>query len=58
VPFDRGGGAQDMDREYIIAKLRELDAELRARVFQHLSLFISYARGTPVEPLSRLGRFG
>ncbi len=37
-----------MDREHIIAKLREHEAELKNAGLQHLSLFGSYARGTAV----------
>jgi predicted nucleotidyltransferase len=41
-----------MDREHIIAKLREHEAELKNAGLQHLSLFGSYARGTAVQSLS------
>lgn len=42
----------DMDREHIIAKLREHEAELKSAGVEHLSLFGSYARGTAVQSLS------
>jgi len=41
-----------MDREHIIAKLREHEAELKSAGLQHLSLFGSYARGTGVQSVS------
>ena len=41
-----------MEREHIIAKLREHQAELKDVGLQHLSLFGSYARGTALESMS------
>ncbi len=46
------GSIRDMDREHIIAKLREHEAELKDAGLQHLSLFGSYARGTAVQSTS------
>ena len=43
---------RNMDREQIMAKLREHEAELKSAGFQHLSLFGSYTRGTAVQSLS------
>jgi predicted nucleotidyltransferase len=52
TPFGHQGSAQDMDREDVIAKLREQEAELKSAGVKHLSLFGSYARGTAVQSLS------
>jgi len=41
-----------MDKEHIIAKLREHEGELKIAGIQHLSLFGSYARGTETQTLS------
>ena len=41
-----------MDRENIIAKLREHQAELKSAGVEHLSLFGSYARGTAIQAVS------
>jgi hypothetical protein len=41
-----------MDREDIIAKLREHEAELKCAGVEHLSLFGSYARGTALQSRS------
>src|ERR1700743_3023116 len=41
-----------MDRERIIAKLREHEGELKGAGVNHLSLFGSYARGIAVQSLS------
>jgi predicted nucleotidyltransferase len=49
APFCRNCNRQDMDREYIIAKLRE---ELKSAGVHHLSLFGSYARGTTIRSTS------
>jgi predicted nucleotidyltransferase len=46
------GNISDVDREHIIAKLREHEAELKSAGIRHLSLFGSYARGTAVQSLS------
>lgn len=41
-----------MDREQIVAKLREHEPELKAAGVEHLLLHGSYARGTAVRELS------
>jgi predicted nucleotidyltransferase len=52
APFCRNCNRQDMDKEHIIARLREHEAELKDAGIQHLSLFGSYARGTAVRSTS------
>jgi predicted nucleotidyltransferase len=42
----------DRDRDYIIARLREHEAELKSAGVKHLAIFGSYARGTAVQSLS------
>lgn len=41
-----------MDRQHIIATLREHESELKRAGVQHLSLFGSYARGAEVQSVS------
>jgi len=41
-----------MDRDLIIAKLRESESELKAAGVEHLSLHGSYARGTAIDGTS------
>jgi uncharacterized protein len=43
---------RDMDRDRIIAKLREHESELKDTGIEHLSLFGSYARGTAIRETS------
>ncbi len=45
-------GSPKMDREHLIARLREHESELKAAGIEHLSLHGSYARGTAVRELS------